>query len=150
VVQFVKAPRYKLEGRGFISRWCHWNFSLTHSFRPHYGPGVATASNRNEYQEYFVGGKGGRYVGLTNLPHSCADCLEIWETQPPGTLRACPGLSRDCFTFIPLHRHNYLRMFWNKPNCLMLLEERNIGNAASEYEGWNFNSGNYLFTTDTK
>jgi len=33
-------------------------------------------------------GKGGRYVGLTNLPPSCADCLEIWET--PGTLRACP------------------------------------------------------------
>jgi len=22
--------------------------------------------------------------------------------------------------------------------------------AASLYEGWNFNSGNYLFTTDTK
>jgi len=21
---------------------------------------------------------------------------------------------------------------------------------ASKYEGWNFNSGNYLFTTDTK
>jgi len=21
---------------------------------------------------------------------------------------------------------------------------------GSEYEGWNFNSGNYLFTTDTK
>jgi len=20
---------YKLEGRGFDSRWCHWNFSLT-------------------------------------------------------------------------------------------------------------------------
>jgi hypothetical protein len=38
------------------------------------------------------GGKGGRYVGLTTLPPSCADCLEIWEPQPPGTLRACPGL----------------------------------------------------------
>ena len=24
-------------------------------------------------------GKGGRYVGLTNLPPSCAECLEIWE-----------------------------------------------------------------------
>jgi len=24
------------------------------------------------------------------LPPSCADCLEIWEPQPPGTLRACP------------------------------------------------------------
>ena len=22
--------------------------------------------------------------------------------------------------------------------------------AAANYEGWNFNSGNYLFTTDTK
>ena len=38
------------------------------------------------------GGKGGRCVGLTTLPPSCADCLEIWEPQPPGTLRACPGL----------------------------------------------------------
>jgi hypothetical protein len=24
-----EALRYKLEGRGFDSRWCHWNFSLT-------------------------------------------------------------------------------------------------------------------------
>ena len=40
----------------------------------------------------FPGGKGGRCVGLTTLPPSCADCLEIWEPQPPGTLRACPGL----------------------------------------------------------
>jgi len=28
---------------------------LTYSFRPHYGPGVDSASNRNEYQEYFLG-----------------------------------------------------------------------------------------------
>jgi len=27
------------------------------------------------------------------------DCLEIWKPQPPGTLRACPGLQWDCFTF---------------------------------------------------
>ena len=48
---------YKPEGRGFDSRWCHWNFSLTKSFRPHYGPVVDSASNRNEYQEYFLGVK---------------------------------------------------------------------------------------------
>jgi hypothetical protein len=35
-------------------------------------------------------GKGGRCIGLTTLPPSCADCLEIWEPQPPGTLRECP------------------------------------------------------------
>jgi len=25
----VKAVRYKPAGRGFDSRWCHWNFSVT-------------------------------------------------------------------------------------------------------------------------
>jgi len=39
------------------------------------GPEVDSASNRNEYQEYFLGGKGGLCVGLTTLSHSCADCL---------------------------------------------------------------------------
>jgi hypothetical protein len=48
--------------------------------------------NRNEYQEYFLGDKGGRCLGLTPLPPSYADCLEIWEPQPPGALRVYPGL----------------------------------------------------------
>jgi hypothetical protein len=29
VAQLVEALYYKPEGRGFDSRWCHWNFSLT-------------------------------------------------------------------------------------------------------------------------
>ena len=29
VAQLVEALRYKSEGRGFDSRWCHWNFSFT-------------------------------------------------------------------------------------------------------------------------
>ena len=29
VAQFVEALRYNLEGRGFDTRWCLWNFSLT-------------------------------------------------------------------------------------------------------------------------
>jgi len=77
MAQLVQAMGYKPEGRGLDFGWCHWNFSLTKSFRPHSGPGVDSASNRNEYQEYFLGGKGGRCVGLTTLPPSCADCLEI-------------------------------------------------------------------------
>jgi hypothetical protein len=28
VAQLVEALRYKPEGRGFDSQWCHWNFSL--------------------------------------------------------------------------------------------------------------------------
>jgi hypothetical protein len=52
--------------------------------------------NRNEYQDYFLGGKGGRYVVLTTLLILCAECHEIWEHQLPGTLRAvqaCTGIA---------------------------------------------------------
>jgi len=64
VAQLVDALRYKPEGRGFDARWCH------------YDRGVDSASNRNEYWEYFFGGKGGLCLGLTTLAH----CLEIWES----------------------------------------------------------------------
>jgi hypothetical protein len=92
MTQLVEALRYKPEGREFDSLWCNWNFSLTKLFRPHYGSGDDSDSNRREYHEYFLGCKGGRCVGLTTLQHSCDHCLEIWEPQPPGTIRACPGL----------------------------------------------------------
>jgi len=67
-------------------------FFIEKSFRPHYDPEVDLASNKNEYQEYFLEGKVGRCVGLTTFSTSCAECLDIWEPQPPGTLRACLGL----------------------------------------------------------
>jgi hypothetical protein len=78
------------------SRWCHWNFSLTQSFRPQYGRGVDSASNRCEYQEYFLGGKGGWCVWLTTLPPSV--CWLSWNlgTSTTGT---CSGLYRECVTF---------------------------------------------------
>jgi hypothetical protein len=65
-------------------------------------PWVNSASNRNEYQEYFLGCKGGLCVGLTTLPPSCADCLEIWELQPPGNLKACNGIALP-LTYLKRH-----------------------------------------------
>jgi hypothetical protein len=62
----------------------------------HCGHGVDSASNRNEYQGYLLGCKCSRCIGLTTLPPSCANCLEIlgastsWNPQ---------GLYRDCFSF---------------------------------------------------
>jgi hypothetical protein len=38
------------------------------------------------------GGKGGWCVRLTTSPPSHAECHDIWEPKPPGTLRATPGL----------------------------------------------------------
>jgi hypothetical protein len=49
------------------------------------------------------GAKSGRCVGLTTLPPPCADCLEIWKPQPPGTLRACRGLYWDRFIFTGIY-----------------------------------------------
>jgi hypothetical protein len=55
-------------------------------------------TKRNEYQEYFLGGKRGRCLGLTALPPSCVDCLEIWEPRPPGTvMEPCNGIALPCF-----------------------------------------------------
>jgi hypothetical protein len=51
-----------------------------------------TVESSKYYMFLFPGGKDGRRVGLTTLPASCADCLEILDPQPLGTPRACPGL----------------------------------------------------------
>ena len=53
-------------------------FVIDISFWLHYGPGFNSASNKHSW-----------CVGLTTLPPSCANCLEIWKPQPPGQ-----GLSR--------------------------------------------------------
>jgi hypothetical protein len=50
-----------------------------------------STSNRNWVPGIFPWCKEGRCVGLTTLPPSCADRLEIWEPYAPGTLRASPG-----------------------------------------------------------
>jgi len=64
------------------------------SFRSHYGPGIDSASNGNEYQEAFPGGKGGRCVRLT-LPPSYAVVMKSGNLnflEPSGHLGPVIGL----------------------------------------------------------
>ena len=95
VAQLVEAMCYKPEGHGFDSRWGCRDFSLTQSFWPQCGPGVESPSNRHEYQGCILDCKGGRCVGLTDLPPSCADCLEILGASiswsPKGLSRLIMG-----------------------------------------------------------
>jgi hypothetical protein len=84
-----------MEGQKFDSHWDHWDFSLTLTFRPHYGPGINISSNRNEYHGISLGE---RWLvhGADNLATSCADCLQILEAPssswPKGLSRPAQGL----------------------------------------------------------
>ena len=86
----VKALHYKPAGRGFDFRWCHWNFFFNPSGRT-MAPGINAASNRNDYQVYFLVGKGGRCIRLTTLPPPCAVVMKSGNLnflEPSGPLQA--------------------------------------------------------------
>jgi hypothetical protein len=64
------------------------------SFRSHYGPGVDSASNRNEYQGYFLGVKSSRCLRLTTLPPSCTVVTKSGNLnflEASGPVQACNG-----------------------------------------------------------
>ena len=96
VAQFIEALRYKSGGHGFDTQWCHWNFSLTQSLWPPYGPGVDSASNRNEYQEYFLGVKAdGAYGWQPYHLHvqSVLNSGNLHLLEPSGPVQDCNGIA---------------------------------------------------------
>jgi len=99
----VEAIRYNLEGRGFDSRWCHWNWHNPSGRTMTLGSTQLLTEMGTRNISWGGGGlgKGGRCLGLTTLPPSCIGCFEIWEPHPPGTLRACPGLYKTAIISYP-------------------------------------------------
>ena len=61
-------------------------------FRSHYGPGVDSASNRNEYQEYFLGVK---TAGAVVTKSGNLNYLE-----PSGPVQACNGTALPLLTYL--------------------------------------------------
>ena len=57
VAQWLRCSATNRKVAGSIPAGVSGFFIDIKSSRPHYGPGVDSASNRNEYQEYFLGVK---------------------------------------------------------------------------------------------
>jgi len=76
----VKVLCYKSEDRWLESQLVSLEFFIDiKSFRSHYGPGVNSASNRNEYQEHFLGVKRRPMWEARNLTTILCRCHEICE-----------------------------------------------------------------------
>ena len=73
-----KSLSYKPGGRGFDSRWCHWDF---HWRNPSGHTMINSTSNRNGHQEYFLRGTGGRCYGCHFFTFLCVCCLETLGTS---------------------------------------------------------------------
>jgi len=56
-VRFFNSSDIEMKVDGSVPAGVSGFFIDIKSFRSHYGPGVDSASNRNEYQEYFLGVK---------------------------------------------------------------------------------------------
>jgi hypothetical protein len=81
----VEAPCYKPEGRELESRRRHWSFSIYLIFPAKHGPAVYSASNRNVYQNIFLGVRRGRSVRLTT---SLPSVQKIWDPRHITSLQA--------------------------------------------------------------
>ena len=96
VAKLVEALRYKLEGCGFDSQWCHWNFSLTSSSGCTMAPGLTQPLTEMSTRNISCGAKVASANGwqpyhpqvLTVLKSGSLNLLE-----PSGPVQACNGIA---------------------------------------------------------
>jgi len=117
VAEWLRCCATNRKVAGSIAAGVRGSFIDLKSFRSHHRPGVDSASNRNEYQEHFLGGKGGRCVRLTTLPPTYAVVTKsgnLNPLEPSGPLRACNGTAlplsasckmTECFNFHNITGH---------------------------------------------
>jgi len=75
--------------------------------------------------------------------------LETWAVSTLCGLLS-PYYAENLHMFIFMKLHIVLDLVYPKIRTREITIYHGVTNQHKTYEGWNFNSGNYLFTTDTK
>jgi len=91
----------------------------------HYGPGVDSASNRNEYQEYFLGVKAAGAYGLQPYHLHVPIVLKSGSLnllEPSGPVQACSGIA------LPFYHPN------TKPEVVHRYYTAGLGTGTPEFE----------------
>jgi hypothetical protein len=85
-------------------------FSITKSFQPHYGPGVDSASNGNDYKRIYLGrGKARPAHKSDNLFAICEPIVyKIWDPRHLTTLSAFTPVTGLALLLLALYKGDYL------------------------------------------
>ena len=90
-------------------------FSYIKSFRSHYGPGVVSVSNKNEYQDDFQGVKAAGTLGWQTYHYRVPLSWDLWNLSSWNSLghyRSVMGL-----LYLYLRVHIQLSCVPNRPCC---------------------------------
>ena len=112
------------------------------SFQLYRGPGVDSASDRNDHQEYFLWGKGGRCVRLTTLPPSCAVVMKSGSLnflEPSGPFQACNRTAVLPVFILNVLQRKRQQLTGNLTiplTCFVAYVKRYPNAVMSEYKDW--------------
>jgi hypothetical protein len=120
------------------------DFSITYSFQPHYGPGIDSASNRNEYQESSWGWSVAGAWGWQPHLHLWADCQENVGASTSHNLWAFTDCYRDSFTFLPLWISYFYPLYILTYEYNTFLLSTHFFCSENGGSGFRRNAGNHL------
>ena len=120
-------------------------FKSSESFRSHYGPGVDSTSDRNEYQDYFLGVKAAGALRADNF--TTFMCRLSWNLRASTSWNP-QGLYRGCFTFTFTFKIRNIKLLLLQVDCVTtwsrVVEKVEVVPAVEEISSVELEEGSLL------